>query len=363
MYMTIEPINHQDLLGLRVATESRQSILEKIEKGLDLKTDDRGLKTEETSKKHIFPYVITTPNTEQTVEASRNRLFTTILNQSDLALPDGIGIVLASRILKTEDGGQKVERLQTQIPGVEFMQDLVAIAAKKRVRIALIGGAPGVALKALECLKRTYPGLEGWVDEGPGIAVVHERTKNETRSAKHEERTTKQDGSNFEFRISDFNTISPSPDLKQWLARMAQKMLDTGVGMVFVAYGAPKQEYIVDYLRQMIENRSPSYAEATAGRQKTEDGVQKMEYRKQRTETDNQLSVFHPQSSDPHPIILMSVGGSFDMISGRLSRAPQYMRTLGLEWLYRLIQEPWRIKRQFDLVRFILIVLKKRFSQ
>lgn len=43
--------------------------------------------------------------------------------------------------------------------------------------------------------------------------------------------------------------------------------------------------------------------------------------------------------------IAMGVGGSFDFISGEVKRAPAIMRSLGFEWLWRLILQPWRIKR------------------
>ncbi|MFZ1721848.1 MAG: WecB/TagA/CpsF family glycosyltransferase [Microgenomates group bacterium] len=56
--------------------------------------------------------------------------------------------------------------------------------------------------------------------------------------------------------------------------------------------------------------------------------------------------------------IAMAVGGSFDVLLGKLQRAPQWMRSLYLEWLYRLIQEPWRWKRQLRLLEFGLLILK-----
>jgi len=58
--------------------------------------------------------------------------------------------------------------------------------------------------------------------------------------------------------------------------------------------------------------------------------------------------------------ILMGVGGSFDVIAGKLKRAPQSWQRLGLEWLYRLLQEPWRFKRMTALPRFALRVLLMR---
>ncbi|SHJ59995.1 N-acetylglucosaminyldiphosphoundecaprenol N-acetyl-beta-D-mannosaminyltransferase [Clostridium amylolyticum] len=58
--------------------------------------------------------------------------------------------------------------------------------------------------------------------------------------------------------------------------------------------------------------------------------------------------------------IMMGVGGSFDVISGRTKRAPKWMINIGLEWLYRIVKEPWRIKRLSVIPFFILKVLKDR---
>lgn len=61
-------------------------------------------------------------------------------------------------------------------------------------------------------------------------------------------------------------------------------------------------------------------------------------------------------------IICMGVGGSFDFIAGTVKRAPRWIRMLGFEWLFRLIQEPWRWKRQLRLLTFIKLVLKQKFK-
>ncbi len=53
----------------------------------------------------------------------------------------------------------------------------------------------------------------------------------------------------------------------------------------------------------------------------------------------------------------MGVGGSFDFIAGIVPRAPLWMQHAGLEWLFRLIRQPWRIKRMMRLPRFVLAVL------
>lgn len=52
----------------------------------------------------------------------------------------------------------------------------------------------------------------------------------------------------------------------------------------------------------------------------------------------------------------VGVGGSFDVISGRIERAPAIFRRFGLEWLYRLIKEPHRWRRQLALPHFVWLV-------
>ncbi len=57
--------------------------------------------------------------------------------------------------------------------------------------------------------------------------------------------------------------------------------------------------------------------------------------------------------------VAMGVGGSFDFIAGIVPRAPMWMQRFGLEWLYRLYLQPWRIVRMLRLPRFVLAVLFK----
>jgi len=60
--------------------------------------------------------------------------------------------------------------------------------------------------------------------------------------------------------------------------------------------------------------------------------------------------------------VCAGVGGSFDFLSGNTPRAPRIMRSLGLEWLYRLVREPWRWKRQIRLLIFVWMVLKQKLG-
>lgn len=59
-------------------------------------------------------------------------------------------------------------------------------------------------------------------------------------------------------------------------------------------------------------------------------------------------------------VVAIGVGGSFDVISGRLKRAPPIFRKLGLEWFYRLITQPSRIKRMLALPAFAIKILTRR---
>lgn len=58
--------------------------------------------------------------------------------------------------------------------------------------------------------------------------------------------------------------------------------------------------------------------------------------------------------------IFMGVGGSFDVIAGQSNRAPKWMIDMGLEWLYRVSKEPWRIKRLGVIPKFIFKAVLKQ---
>jgi len=58
--------------------------------------------------------------------------------------------------------------------------------------------------------------------------------------------------------------------------------------------------------------------------------------------------------------VVMGVGGSFDVLAGNKKRVPGFFRKLGLEWLVRMILEPWRAKRNLALVLFVLLVIKEK---
>lgn len=54
-----------------------------------------------------------------------------------------------------------------------------------------------------------------------------------------------------------------------------------------------------------------------------------------------------------HPAVYQGLGGSFDVYTGRVERAPKWWLDNNLEWAYRLYKEPWRIRRQIKLIGFL----------
>ena len=57
----------------------------------------------------------------------------------------------------------------------------------------------------------------------------------------------------------------------------------------------------------------------------------------------------------------MGVGGSFDVITGKIKRAPKWVQKIGMEWFFRLSQEPRRMWRRYLVgnTKFIYLVLKE----
>ena len=97
-----------------------------------------------------FHYVVT-PNPEIVDRAGREAPFREILNGADLVLPDGIGVVYASRILGRP--------LRGRCPGIDFAGKLMEHMAARGGRLYLLGAKPGIAERAARNLEAKYPGL------------------------------------------------------------------------------------------------------------------------------------------------------------------------------------------------------------
>ena len=97
-------------------------------------------------------HYVVTPNAEFVQMARGDSRFRDLLNQADLVLPDGIGVVYASKILGRP--------LKGRVPGVDFAAALCGRMVREGGRLFLLGAKPGVAELAAAELKQRYPGLQ-----------------------------------------------------------------------------------------------------------------------------------------------------------------------------------------------------------
>jgi len=61
-------------------------------------------------------------------------------------------------------------------------------------------------------------------------------------------------------------------------------------------------------------------------------------------------------------VVFIGVGGSLDFLTGFAPRAPFFIRKIGFEWLFRLLIQPWRWRRQLALVKFVWLVIRQKFK-
>lgn len=92
-----------------------------------------------------------TPNAEMAYEALHDEGFREVLNAASLVLPDGAGVVLGAKILKTP--------LKQKVAGIEFAQNLLPILEETGKRLFLLGSKPGIAELAAEKMLEKHPKL------------------------------------------------------------------------------------------------------------------------------------------------------------------------------------------------------------
>ncbi|MFZ2026801.1 MAG: WecB/TagA/CpsF family glycosyltransferase [Microgenomates group bacterium] len=216
----------------------------------------------------VFRHIVSI-NPENIILAQDNAEYRDVCHKSDLALTDGIGVMLAAKILG--------KNIPERIPGSFLLPRLLDLAGAMSSRVLLIGSQANLAANIAECYSRSYPkatyiGMEGY--------------KNKLKPTKEE--------------------VQAIEDIVR----------NTRPHFVFVSFGSPFQELWIYSHRALLKDS-----------------------------------------------ICMGVGGAFNYLSGVSRRPPQLIAQLGLEWLYRLASEPWRIHRQLSrLPRFVLLVLKQWFS-
>lgn len=247
-------------------------------------------------------YYITTPNPEMLVRAHAQKSLKTLLNNATLALCDGTGVFLAAKILG--------KPLKARVTGTDLVESLCKAVSSRAVTVGFLGAGPKVAEQAAECLKQKYPNLSvsfigrdiSDLDVGPAVAIPRP-TSSLTPFTAGARRGSPG-------HVTHSPPVSPASNLSH-----NTKYIIPNTDILFVAYGFPKQEeFMTEHLEKL-------------------------------------------------PVkVMMGVGGAFDYISGKVPRAPQWVRSVGLEWLFRLTIQPWRIKRQVALVIFIWLVLLERFK-
>lgn len=97
-------------------------------------------------------HMVFTPNPEIVMLAKENAKFKDVMQRADLIVPDGIGVVLASKILKDE--------LPERVAGYDLVQNTMKQAADKGYRYYFLGSKPGVAEEAANKMRAKYPGIQ-----------------------------------------------------------------------------------------------------------------------------------------------------------------------------------------------------------
>ena len=125
----------KEVLGVRFDDLTRQ---EAAQVGAALLEEDK------------FHYVVT-PNPEFILAAEKDGEFLRVLNEADLALADGIGVVYSAKIQGTP--------LKGRVTGIEFASDMLACLNERGGRLYLLGAKPGVAEEAGRRILEQYPGI------------------------------------------------------------------------------------------------------------------------------------------------------------------------------------------------------------
>lgn len=175
----------RSILNIKISSTPREGLIELVFDSLK-------------KKKEFF---IVTPNPEIIVTAQNDKLLQDIINSSDIALPDGAGLLLAEMVL----GIPKIER----IPGRSFMLDLVAVANTQKLKLFFLGASASHNKAFISKLKEKYPSIKVMGESGPfvnnhGKAIDEKQIDIENQS------------------IKNINSFKPD--------------------ILFIAFGAPKQE-------------------------------------------------------------------------------------------------------------------------
>ena len=230
---------------------------------------------------------VATPNPEQIVLSRKDHVFLDHLRSFSIRVPDGIGLVLASKILK----GPSVEK---RITGVDCVEMSLGVLPKSRCAL-IIGG-------------RGYEGRECKSSEKFKIVKA-------SLDASSDSKTKDGFGGQLIWHESYQDISNPTREEELVVGEILEKYHPA---VVYVALGAPHQEaWVVRHLSLL----------------------RKYDVK-----------------------IVITVGGAFDMLTGKIARAPAWLQAIGGEWFFRLIQEPQRLGRQLNLIVFVYLVILEKFK-
>lgn len=208
------------------------------------------------------PHHVITANAEIIYTGVENKSLSRTLNKADLVTADGFGVLWASKFLN--------DPIEERVTGIDLVDAICKHGQEKGWKLYFLGAAPGIAEKAVLKILEIYP---------------------ESKVVGYE---------------NGYFTEEEEP-------RIIENIKKAGPDILFVALGAPKQEF---WIRKNLK----------------------------------ELNV---------PVCI-GVGGSLDVLAGNVTRAPKWMQKHGLEWLYRLYKEPKRWRRMLALPKFVLAVMKQR---
>lgn len=246
-----------------------------------------GVKIDNFSKKEILQKVesflesesfhqIVTTNAEFILKAQEDRNFQEIINKADLSVADSISIKYAFL--------RHFQFLKTRMAGVDLMQEILKLAEKKKIPVFLVARKGGLSdwWETKEVILRKFSDLE---IRGADLNVDDFFGELQNSKVKIPDKL-------FNFFLK--NQIIFGNDRKKERERcFLNKNFNNKKFVVFCNFGAPEQDKFIDSLR----------------------------------------------NSGLKICLGMGVGGSFDFLTGKVKRAPKWMQFLGLEWLFRLIQQ------------------------
>ncbi|HEX8910823.1 MAG TPA: WecB/TagA/CpsF family glycosyltransferase, partial [Humisphaera sp.] len=198
---------------------------------------------------------VATVNLDYIRRCNRDLQFAAMVSEADLAVADGMPLIWASKL--------RGSPLPERVAGSNLITSLNGAAAKRGRKVYLLGGSPGAAEGAAKVLREKFPDITIVGIDCPPMGF--ERSE----------------------RLWD---------------EMEQPLVAAQPDIVWVALGAPKQEYTIARLRGKLPNAW-----------------------------------------------YLGVGNSFSFLAGQVQRAPKWMQKTGLEWAHRLVQEPGKLWKRYLL--------------